>query len=76
MSADANITLVRCFDGIEQHLRVASMEPAGDIGGTDQVQYGIVVAHGPVAEAFAEVAVEVDVQGRGFGCGTHRGCLS
>ena len=43
--------------------RIAGMEAAGDVGRTDDAQHRRIVAHLPGAEAFAEVAVEVDLCG-------------
>jgi hypothetical protein len=39
------------------------MEAAGHVGGGDDVQQRLVLAHAPGAEAFAEVCVQVDVHG-------------
>ena len=42
---------------------VARMKAAGDVGRADDAQHRRIVAHLPGAEAFAEVAVEVDLCG-------------
>src|SRR3546814_2626987 len=36
------------------------METTGNVGRTDELQHGLVVAHGPGAVAFAHVAVQID----------------
>src|SRR5690606_14536522 len=46
-------------DGMHRH-RVAGVESAGDIGGADDLEQRRVVGHDVVAEAFAQVGVEVD----------------
>mgnify|MGYP000117194123 CR=1 FL=1 len=58
------------------HIRIARVEAAGDIDGTDHVQQRRIVAHGPGPEALAHVRVEIDRFPHGSellvmaGCGT------
>jgi hypothetical protein len=46
--------------GSAHDLRVACVEAAGDIGCRDDVEHGGIVTHGPGAEAFADIRVEID----------------
>jgi hypothetical protein len=50
-------------DGAIDRRRVASVEPAGDVGAGDGVEDRLVVAEAPDAEALAQVGVEVDRRG-------------
>src|SRR5581483_2037805 len=52
--------LRRAPDRVDHRHRVAGVEAAGDVGARDPRQELLVVAQPPVAEALAEVAVEVD----------------
>ena len=59
MGADGHAFL--CAREKARHdVRIAGMEAAGDIGAGHELEHGVVVAHAPRAEAFAEIGVEVD----------------
>src|SRR3546814_18045495 len=64
MRADRDAVLHGFVHGLLHHRPVTGMEAAGDIGGGDHRQHGSVVAHGPGAEAFTEIAVQVNAQFR------------
>ena len=60
MRADADIARHGPRHGARHHIRIARVKPAGDIGGADDLQQRGIVAHGPGAEAFAHVGIEID----------------
>ena len=51
-------------DGAAHDQRVPRMEAAGDVGRPHHLQQGLVVAHGPGAEGFAEIGVQIDLHVR------------
>ena len=58
--ADAHAPFLSEIARADHHQRVACVEPACDVGAGHQVEDGTVVADSPCAEAFAEIAVEVN----------------
>ncbi len=62
MRADGDAALDRCLHGAKDSGRIAGVETAGDVGAADDVEHGDVVAHGPRAKAFAQVAVQITSQ--------------
>src|SRR4029077_12096500 len=63
VSADADAARLRQLHRVTHDIGVAGMEAAGDVDGGRKLDHGGVVAHFPRAEAFAEVAVQVDRAG-------------
>src|SRR5690606_13544896 len=62
MRADCNPVSDRSSDRLAHGARIARMKTACDIGRTDQGQDIDVLAHGPRAETFAHVAIQINGQ--------------
>ncbi len=59
VGADTHAVLHRQRDGAAHGGRVGGVKAAGDVGAVHMRHHGLVHAHGPGAEAFAHVAVEL-----------------
>ncbi|CAH0225022.1 hypothetical protein SRABI70_02327 [Pseudomonas sp. Bi70] len=69
MGADGHALGRSRLEGAQDAGRVTGVEATGDIGAGDDVEHRGIVAHGPLAETLAQVAVEVD----GWHVGSPRG---
>ena len=63
MRADADAAFLRQPQRAPHHQRIAGMEAAGDVGRGDDAEQFRVGAHGPGAEALAQVGIEIDLHG-------------
>ena len=60
MGADGDTRLLGRSERLGHDLGIPGMEAAGDIDAGDDAQHGAIVAHAPIAEAFSQIAIQID----------------
>lgn len=60
MRADCDATFLRQPHRLAHDVRVTGMEPAGNVGGADDIKHRRVVTHRPRAKTLAEIGIEID----------------
>lgn len=64
MGANSHIIGGAGFNSRQHHPRIACMKTTRDIGTAHQLQHVGIVAHGPIAKALAEIAIDINSHGR------------